>query len=63
MPKVETSIRFSPHTLERLKTIAHLRSLESGKTVTWNGLVRDLVESHLLGDAPRDQPVAQRKLV
>jgi hypothetical protein len=55
MRKVETSIRFSPGTLQRLKDIAHLRSLETGKTVTWNGLVRDLVEKHLLGEGkPRE---------
>jgi predicted DNA-binding protein len=52
MRKVETSIRFSPGTLERLKTLAHLRSLETGKTVTWNALVRDCVEKHLLGEGP-----------
>jgi hypothetical protein len=49
MKKVETSIRFSPGTLDRLKYLAHLRSLETGQTVTWNGLVRDCVERHLLG--------------
>src|SRR5947207_1667909 len=43
----ETTIRFAPETLKRLRTIAHLRSLESGKTVTWNGMVRQLVEAHL----------------
>jgi predicted DNA-binding protein len=48
MRKVETSIRFSPGTLERLKYLAHLRSLETGRTVTWNGLVRDVVEKQLL---------------
>jgi hypothetical protein len=48
--KVETSIRFSPGTLEKLKVIAHLRSLETGRTVTWNGLVRECVERHLLGN-------------
>jgi hypothetical protein len=48
MKLVETSIRFSPGTLEQLKYLAHLRSLETGRTVTWNGLVRDLVERHLL---------------
>ena len=53
MRKVETSIRFSPGTLERLKTLAHLRSLETGKTVTWNALVRECVEKHLLGEQPR----------
>jgi predicted DNA-binding protein len=52
MRKVETSIRFSPGTLERLKTLAHLRSLETGKTVTWNALVRECVEKHLLGEQP-----------
>jgi hypothetical protein len=56
---VETSIRFSPGTMEQLKRIAHLRSLETGKTVTWNEIVRELVERHLLGvaDGPgREQP-------
>jgi hypothetical protein len=51
MRKVETSIRFSPGTLDRLKHLAHLRSLESGRQVTWNALVRDCVEKHLLGGA------------
>jgi hypothetical protein len=46
---VGTSVRFSPGTLDRLKTLAHLRSLETRRTVTWNGLVRDCVERHLLG--------------
>jgi hypothetical protein len=55
MRKVETSIRFSPGTLDRLKFLAHVRSLESGKTVTWNGLVRECVEKHLLG-APARPP-------
>jgi hypothetical protein len=56
MRKVETSIRFSPGTLDRLRYIAHIRSLETGKTVTWNGLVRDLVEKHLLGEGkPREE--------
>jgi predicted DNA-binding protein len=53
MKKVETSIRFSPGTLERLKTLAHLRSLETGRTVTWNALVRECVEKHLLGEQAR----------
>ena len=44
MNKIETSIRFSAGTLERLKDIAHVRSLETGRTVTWNGLVREVVE-------------------
>ena len=46
---VETSIRLSPGTLERLRLKAHLMSIESGKTVTWNALVRSCVETHLLG--------------
>jgi hypothetical protein len=46
---VETSIRLSPGTLERLRLKAHLMSIESGTTVTWNALVRSCVERHLLG--------------
>jgi hypothetical protein len=49
MKKVETSIRFSPGTLDKLKFKAHLLSLETGRTITWNALVRDCVEKHLLG--------------
>jgi hypothetical protein len=49
MKLIETSVRFSPGTLERLKLMAHLRSIASGRTVTWNALVRDCVEQHLLG--------------
>jgi hypothetical protein len=49
MRKVESSIRFSPGTLEQLRLMAHLRSIETGKTVTWNALVRDCVERYLLG--------------
>jgi hypothetical protein len=52
MRKVETSIRFSPGTLDQLKALAHLRSLREGKTITWNAMVRDLVEGHLLGGEP-----------
>ena len=48
MRKVETSIRFSPGTLERWKYLAHIRSLESGKAVTWNQMVRECVDRHLL---------------
>jgi hypothetical protein len=48
--KVETSVRFSPGTLERLRLLAHLRSINTGKQVTWNALVRDCVERHLLGE-------------
>lgn len=50
MRKVETSIRFDAGTLEELKRIAHVRSLETSKTVTWNALVRECVEKHLLGE-------------
>jgi hypothetical protein len=50
MKLVGTSVRFSPGTLDRLKTLAHLRSLETRRTVTWNGLVRDCVERHLLSE-------------
>jgi hypothetical protein len=49
---VETSVRFSRGTLGQLKLLAHLRSIESGTTVTWNGLVRECVEKHLLGGVP-----------
>jgi hypothetical protein len=48
-----TSIRFSKGTLPRLKVLAHLKSLETGKTVSWNSLVRELVESYLLGGENR----------
>ena len=44
-----TSIRFSKGTLPRLKVLAHLKSLETGQTVTWNALGRELVENHFLG--------------
>jgi hypothetical protein len=53
MRLVETSVRFSPGTLEQLKLMAHLRSIESGRTVTWNALVRDCVERHLVGSEGR----------
>jgi hypothetical protein len=29
--------------------MAHLLSLQTGRTVTWNALVRECVERHLLG--------------
>src|SRR5262249_41004311 len=60
MRKVETSVRFSPGTLERLRLMAHLKSIESGKTVTGNALVGECVEKHLLGVEPR--PHAERPL-
>jgi hypothetical protein len=53
MNLVETSIRLSPGTLERLRRLAHLRSIETGENVTWNAVVRDCVEKHLLGDDAR----------
>lgn len=53
MRKVETSIRFSPGTLDRLRAKAHLLSLDTGRTVTWNALVRECVEKHLLGGEVR----------
>ena len=53
MRLVETTIRFSAGTLEKLRFLAHVRSLEAGRTVTWNALVRDLVETHLLGGLSR----------
>jgi hypothetical protein len=46
---VGTSVRFSPGTMARLRTLAHLRSIELGKTISWNKMVRDVVEKHLLG--------------
>jgi hypothetical protein len=49
-----SSIRFSPGTLERLRRLAHLKSLETGRTVTWNALVRDLVEKDLLAKGEAD---------
>lgn len=62
MRKVETSIRFSPGTLDRLKYLAHIRSLESGKTTTWNQMVRECVEKHLLGGEPGAREVPQGAL-
>jgi len=50
MNLVETSIRLSRGTLERLRLLAHLRSIETGENVTWNGLVRECVERYLLAD-------------
>lgn len=44
-----SSIRFSPGTLEQLRFMAHIRSLEAGKQISWNELVRDVVEKQLLG--------------
>lgn len=55
--KVETSIRFSPGTMEKLRMLAHLRSLETGKQVSWNQLVRECVETHLVPPQP-GRPVA-----
>jgi hypothetical protein len=49
MKLIETSVRFSAGTLERLKLMAHRMSIESGRTITWNALVRECVERHLLG--------------
>jgi hypothetical protein len=61
MPMETTSIRFSKGTLPRLKTFAHLKSLESGRTVTWNSLVRELVEAHFLGS--EQHPAATNQAV
>jgi hypothetical protein len=51
-----SSIRFSPGTLDRLRVLAHLRSLEAGREVSWNELVRECVEKHLLGGEARPRP-------
>jgi hypothetical protein len=48
-----TSIRFRKGTLQRLQVLAHLRSLETGRNVSWNEMVRELVEHHFLGEKER----------
>jgi hypothetical protein len=43
-----TSLRLAPETLAELRTLAHLESLRRGCSVSWAGLIREVVEQHLL---------------
>jgi hypothetical protein len=49
MSMTTSSIRFAEGTLDKLRILAHVRSLETGIHVSWNELVRECVEKHLLG--------------
>jgi predicted DNA-binding protein len=42
------SFRVPEGTLSRLRMLAHRRSLEQGRDVTWSELVREVVEKNLL---------------
>ena len=58
MPTRPTAIRFSPDTVHRLKMLAHRRSLEQGRDLTWAALVRQAVDA-LLAQADDHDPRTQ----
>lgn len=42
------SLRMPTGTVKQLRKKAHQISLETGQEVTWNGIVREAIENHLL---------------
>jgi hypothetical protein len=55
MSMAVTSIRLPADTLAHLRRLAHLESLDLGRSITWACMVRELVDRHL-----RDRAEAER---
>jgi hypothetical protein len=49
------SMRLPGETLEKLRQMAHRKSLEEGIEHTWTSLVKEVIHQHLLGKTERQK--------
>lgn len=43
-------LKLPGETITRLRNLAHIESLRTGRQLTWSGMLREMIHTHMLSD-------------